>query len=478
MNFAFFDLETTGTSPAFDHPLQFAAILTDAEFREIERVNLRCRLAPHVIPSPQALAVTGLRPDQLVASDLPSLFELAQKLADLIERWSPAIWTGFNSIRFDEEMMRQMFYQNLQPEIFATQFNGNTRFDIMTAVFALFRRNPELFNWPVDEADRVRFKLDRLAPENGFAGHNAHDALGDVEATIHIARLIAERAPGLWVQLLANRDKGHVQTQLERLEPVELVGRFGAGPPKTIMGCFCGYAAKNANQAYVFDLDAVDPQELITASDADLVAAMDSDPRPLRVISINKVPMILPPVTVTEEQYRRAQALAGAPELKQRLISAVNTRFSIDADAGPQHVERQIFNGFYSWNDKARLKEFKRVDWPRRQEIVATFEDPRLRQLGTRLVAFYASNLLSDSDRRRYIAWRRERWSAPEEADVEWMSLKKASKALREMRAERAQDLTMLEEIEAFLVRFDSGATSGEPARIVRDRCPDRGARH
>jgi exodeoxyribonuclease-1 len=47
MTLAFYDLETTGLSPAFDQPLQFAAILTDDEFKEIERVNLRCRIAPH-----------------------------------------------------------------------------------------------------------------------------------------------------------------------------------------------------------------------------------------------------------------------------------------------------------------------------------------------------------------------------------------------------------------------------------------------
>jgi exodeoxyribonuclease-1 len=178
MNFAFFDLETTGTSPAFDHPLQFAAILTDAEFREIERVNLRCRLAPHVIPSPQALAVTGVRPHQLVDPELPSLFEFAQSLTELVSRWSPAIWTGFNSIRFDEEMLRQMFYQNLQPEIFATQFNGNTRFDIMTAVFAVFQRRPDLLKWPVDETGRVRFNPP-YSPDRPWRGVSASDR-GDV----------------------------------------------------------------------------------------------------------------------------------------------------------------------------------------------------------------------------------------------------------------------------------------------------------
>lgn len=451
MNFAFFDLETTGTSPAFDHPLQFAAILTDAEFREIERVNLRCRLAPHVIPSPQALAVTGVRPHQLVDPELPSLFEFAQSLTELVSRWSPAIWTGFNSIRFDEEMLRQMFYQNLQPEIFATQFNGNTRFDIMTAVFAVFQRRPDLLKWPVDETGRVRFKLDRLAPENGFEGHNAHDALGDVEATIHLARLITERAPDLWQQLVANRDKSHVQAQLDQFEPVELVGRFGGGPPKAIMVCLCGYAAKNQNQAYLFDLDALDPQELITASEVDLMAAMDAEPRPLRSISINKVPMFLPPATVTDEQRRRARALAEAPELRQRMIAAMAARYPADADTAPQHVEQQIFNGFYSWNDKARLKEFQGADWPRRQEIVATFEDARLRQLGARLVAFHSPNLLSDSDRRRYLAWRRDRWNASTDTEVEWMTLGKARQALLEMKAASAQDPAMLEEIEAFI---------------------------
>lgn len=463
MNFAFFDLETTGISPAFDHPLQFAAILTDAEFREIERVNLRCRLAPHVIPSPQALAVTGVRPHQLVDPALPSLFEFAQELTALVSRWSPAIWTGFNSIRFDEEMLRQMFYQNLQPEIFATQFNGNTRFDIMTAVFAVFQRCPDLLSWPVDETGRVRFKLDRLAPVNGFEGHNAHDALGDVEATIHIARLIAERAPSLWTQLLANRDKEHVRAQLERFEPLELVGRFAGGPPKAICGCLCGYAAKNQNQAYVFDLDAMDPEVLLTASDEDLSAVMDGDACPLRSISINKVPVLLPPLTTTDEHQRRARVLAEAPELRQRLIAAMTARYPADPDAAPQHVEKQIFNGFYGWNDRARLKEFQRADWPRRQEIVATFEDARLRQLGARLVAFYAPSLLSNSERRRYLAWRRKRWNAPADADVQWTTFEQARQALLGMRAAEGCNPSILDEIETFVVRLQASAAIGEP---------------
>ena len=41
MPFTFYDTETTGLSAPFDQIVQFAAIHTDDELNEIERVNLR-----------------------------------------------------------------------------------------------------------------------------------------------------------------------------------------------------------------------------------------------------------------------------------------------------------------------------------------------------------------------------------------------------------------------------------------------------
>jgi len=41
--FVFYDFETTGISPAFDHPLQFVAIVTDEHLKEIDRVDIRCQ---------------------------------------------------------------------------------------------------------------------------------------------------------------------------------------------------------------------------------------------------------------------------------------------------------------------------------------------------------------------------------------------------------------------------------------------------
>lgn len=455
MNFAFYDLETTGTSPTFDQPLQFAAILTDGEFMEIERVNLRCRIAPHIIPSPWALAVTGVRPAQLVDPALPTHFEFTQSIHALIERWSPAIWTGFNSIRFDEEMLRQAFYQTLQPDIFATQFNGNSRFDVLTALYAVWCREKDLFEWPVDPDGRVRFKLDRIAPLNGFADHDAHDALGDVAATIHIARRIAQRAPALWAELLTNRDKAHVVANLETFQPMALIERFGGGMPRATVGCFCGTSASNPNQAAFFDLDAADPASLLKADDAAVFAAVDVTPKVIRAFSINKSPALLSVVAPSAEQSRRAEVIANAPEFRARVGQALAARFPEDPAAPIPPVEKQIYGGFYCYSDKALLAEFQHADWRRRQEIVATLTDPRLRQLGRRLVAFHAPELLSPAERAQYEAWLHERWTAPDLPATEWMTRAAAQRALDELRADVSVDTGLIAEIASFLQRFD-----------------------
>ena len=58
-NFVFYDLETTGISPAYDQPMQFAAIRTDLNLNEIERVEFRCRLAPHILPGSSSTRCYG-----------------------------------------------------------------------------------------------------------------------------------------------------------------------------------------------------------------------------------------------------------------------------------------------------------------------------------------------------------------------------------------------------------------------------------
>jgi len=171
---------------------------------------------------------------------------------------------------------------------------------------------------------------------------------------------------------------------------------------------------------------------------------------------------LLDPVSVTDEQHRRVRLIAEAPEFRERVAVVMAARKQARPAAElPPLVEKQIFNGFYNWSDKALLKEFQAADWPRRQEIVASFGDARLRQLGRRLVASYAPALLSEEERGQFAVWRRERWHAPEQAETEWTTFGKARQAISEMKASSSYDLAALEEIEGFISRLETAEEEG-----------------
>ena len=188
MAFVFYDTETTGTDTTFDQILQFAAILTDDDFRELDRFEIRCRLLPHVIPAPGALLATRVTPEMLTDPNLPSHYQAMRQIADKLNAWSPAIFIGYNTLSFDEPLLRQAFYQTLQP-VYLTNTNGNKRADVMRLVQATVALAPNSIAVPMNSDGKPTLKLDTLAPANGFAHENAHDAMADVEATICMANL-------------------------------------------------------------------------------------------------------------------------------------------------------------------------------------------------------------------------------------------------------------------------------------------------
>jgi len=427
--FAFYDFETTGTDPAFDQPLQFAAILTDDEFNEVERVNLRCRLSRLVLPSPMALAITGVMPDVLTDDQLPSLFEFTQQLSDLIDRWGPATWIGYNTIKFDEEVLRQAFYQNLHPSIYRTQLDGNDRMDLMKLIYAVRVLQPDLLEWPMNAKGQISYKLDQLAPANGFANHDAHDALGDVEATIHIADLIRKGAPDVWSEALRNRSKQQNNELLETGQPLRLVERFGGGEPASYIGAFAGRNPQNPNQVGFLDLEAVDPRDLVNANDAVIFGAVDATPKLIRTVTVNKYPSLFANPTVTEDIADRATALADMSELHDRVGAALAGRFA-DREQ-PEHVEKLIYAGFPSTADTNLLREFQSADWGRRHELLSSFEDARFQQLGRRIVFANQPDQLSEQERNNMRLAVLERWNAE---DAPWTTFSKVDEGMAQVR--------------------------------------------
>src|SRR5213594_1518186 len=135
VSFVFYDLETTGLLPAFDQALQFAAVRTDDDFNEVDSFRLRCQLARHIVPSPEALLVNRVTPSMLTDSRLPSYYEALRAVRAKFVEWAPAVFIGYNSIDFDEDFLRQGFFQTLQP-IYLTNTTGNARGDVLRVVHA------------------------------------------------------------------------------------------------------------------------------------------------------------------------------------------------------------------------------------------------------------------------------------------------------------------------------------------------------
>jgi exodeoxyribonuclease-1 len=73
MPFVFNDTETTGTEAAFDQTPQIAAKRTDDLSNELERFEIRCRIATYIAPSSGALNVNRISAERLSAADTAQL---------------------------------------------------------------------------------------------------------------------------------------------------------------------------------------------------------------------------------------------------------------------------------------------------------------------------------------------------------------------------------------------------------------------
>ena len=426
MSFVFYDTETTGISTAFDQIVQFAAVRTDHELRELDRFEVPCRLLPYVVPSPGAMRVTGTTVDQLTDPALPTHYEMVCAKAKLDE-WSPAIFVGHNSIHFDEHLLRQALYKTLHVP-YVTNTNGNSRSDSLRIMQAIDLFQPDVFSVPVDENGKPTFKLDMLAPANGFNHADAHDAMGDVEAMIHICRILAERAEDHWSNLVRFAQKAAVLDFAEE-DDVFFLTDFFFGKTYSWMVTTLGPHPDIGSQLLVFNL-AIDPDELANLSDGGLIDRLGTTPKPVRALRANACPCVLS-YEDTPQHLRsqsldfadlrtRAARIRGDDTLVQRLIDAfLATR---EPKEPSPHVEEQIYDAFTGSADQTAISALHSAEWSARPEILRRLSDARLRVLGDRLIHTEAPEVMPARARNVYDVGVARRLMAAE-GTVPWLTL-------------------------------------------------------
>lgn len=199
--YLFHDYETFGLNTKKTRVSQFAAIRTDENLNIIqgEEFNYFSLPSADFIPSPEACLVTGITPFSIVNSNVDYLsdYELFSKIHDLFNKEGTCS-LGYNSIQFDDEISRNGFYRNLLP-VYSREFSNNcSRFDVLNMLREYAFLYPEDINIPVNDEGQKVFKLDQLAPLNGFSEDSYHDAFTDVKATIYMAKLMKEKRPDYW----------------------------------------------------------------------------------------------------------------------------------------------------------------------------------------------------------------------------------------------------------------------------------------
>lgn len=424
-----YDYETTGINPRCDRPLQVAGIRTDAELNEIgEPVNLYCQPSDDILPHPAASMITGITPSRLAEQGLSEAEFMTRVHAQLAAPGTCG--AGYNTLRFDDEMTRYSLYRNFFDPYAREWQGGNSRWDLIDVVRTAYALRPQGIVWP-EEDGRVTLKLERLTAANGIDHGQAHDALSDVRATIALARLIRDKQPKLYDWLFQLRSKQKVMDQIKLLQPmVHISGRFSAARHYVGVVLPLAWHPRNKNALIVCDLH-LDPQGLLDQNAETLRQRLYTRrddlaegelPVPLKLIHINRCPVVAPlSVLRAEDQQRlqldmteyqaRALRLSDSPEVWRDKVQAI---YANEDFAPSQDPEQQLYDGFVGDRDRRLCEQVRTADPAQLAQQQWSFDDERLPELLFRYRARNFPDTLNDEERARWRLFCQKRLSAPE----------------------------------------------------------------
>jgi exodeoxyribonuclease-1 len=424
--FFFYDLETSGLNARDARIMQFAGIRTDMDLNPIgEPYNVFVRLNDDTLPSPEALMVTGITPQQTVA-DGYSEAEFSKLLIE--EIFTPdTIATGFNSIRFDDEFVRHLLWRNFYDPYEWSWKDGRSRWDLLDVVRMTRALRPDGIVWPVVDG-KASNRLELLTQLNGIDHFKAHDALSDVEALIAVTRLIKEKQPQLYEYLLKLRDKTEIKklVNLDDKKPfVYTSGRYDAEHDKTTVA-FPLTAGKNGN-VIVYDLR-YDPAEVVNLNPDELrkkfYASWEERQTdgfvklPTKELQYNRAPAVAPLGVLEQAEgwdrihldqktiEKHKTTLLSAPHFAENIRSLFENRAEF---AKSSDVEAQLYDGFVGDRDRLRIETVRNANERELADFHPTFTDERLEPLLLHYKARNFAKTLSQDEVRAWETWRSAR---------------------------------------------------------------------
>jgi len=417
--FLWHDYETFGAQPRRDRPAQFAAIRTDADLNEIgEPIMLYCKPAPDFLPDPQSCLITHITPQQCLERGVPE-YQFAAAIEQAFSE-PGTIGVGYNTIRFDDEITRFMFWRNLI-DPYAREWQNNCgRWDILDVVRTAYALRPEGIQWPTNDEGRPSFRLEHLTAANRIGHEAAHDALSDVRATIALARLIRQHQPKLFEFCLGLHKKERVSAEigLPATKPfLHISGMFPAEQGCIALMWPLGVHPTNKNEILAWNL-AFDPSELfdlgpevvrtrLFSKAADLPEGMTR--LPLKSIHLNKSPMVISNLKTLSPEMAAKWGIDRELALKHAAIAAQapdltmlwRQIFQRPTEATPD-VDEDLYGGFIGNGDRRKLTDLRAMSPQRLTTAHVTFDDQRLNELLFRYRARNFPQTLSEEESQRW----------------------------------------------------------------------------
>ncbi|MDB5166821.1 MAG: Exodeoxyribonuclease [Candidatus Saccharibacteria bacterium] len=418
-SFFFYDLETSGFSPHADRIMQFAGQRTDTKLQPIgEPVNLSIKLPPDVLPSPDAILITGITPQSTLADGLTEV-EFLRYFYDEIAT-PDTCFVGYNTVRFDDEFMRCLNYRNFYDPYEWQWQDGRGRWDLLDVVRMTRALRPDGINWPMTEDGKPTNRLELLTKENGLAHEHAHDALSDVYATISIAQLIRDKQPKLFDWLYQTRTKKAVQDVVEGGQPfVYTSGKYPAEYEKTTaVWTICQHPGRQG--ALVYDLRH-DPTPYLAMDIDQIVDAWrwkkdrEDQPLPIKSLQYNRCPAIAPLGVLDAPSQQRLKLsldtiqkhvtiLKQARGFSERLCKALEV---LDDERSRNYVTDQpadarLYDGFCPEGDKAIQRAIRAAQPAELNVDQFSFKDKRFREL---LPLYKARNFSSAMTEEEQLEW-------------------------------------------------------------------------
>ena len=417
--FLWHDYETFGVDTRRDRPSQFAAIRTDADLNEIGApVMLYCQPATDYLPDPQSCLITGITPQQCLEQGVPE-----HAFASTIEQTfsvSGTIGVGYNTIRFDDEITRFLFWRNLIDPYAREWQNQCGRWDLLDVVRITYALRPEGIEWPRGEDGKVSFRLELLTAANGIAHTAAHDALSDVRATIALARLIKNRQPKLFDFCLGLHKKDRVISEIGLPAKRPFLHVSGMFPAER--GCLglvwpLALHPTNKNEVIGWDLS-VDPAEL-TDLDAEAIRlrlfskSAELPERvtrlPIKTIHLNKSPMVVGNLKTLSSERALHWQIDVAAALRHAEIAAQLPDMTVlwqqvfaRPAAAAADVDEDLYGGFIGNADRRRLADLRSLSSQVLADTRLSFDDTRLEELVFRYRARNFASTLSATEIERW----------------------------------------------------------------------------